>query len=117
MKILIYFVGLSVVSSVYADYAWNDEKKIEVGWAYTKQIMCQDLAFYATDYLKSEIHEKKSKKMLNEIVVAGKMEEDEFSGWRSRAIGITEGIEMTLRIYDNKNSSQYKKIYDLSKCD
>lgn len=45
------------------------------------------------------------------------MTKEELSGYKSRAIGITEGLEKALRIYDKNYSSEYKKVYSFSRCD
>ena len=116
MKILISIISLFIASSVYGSNEWSDEKKNKAGWKYAKQIECAELAFYATDYQKSETHEKEAARILNEIIASGKMIKDEFSGYKSRAIGITEGIEKTLRIYGKNYPSEYKKVYSFSGC-
>ena len=116
MKILISIVSLFVASSAYGSNEWSDEKKIKAGWKYAKQIECAELAFYATDYEKSEIHEKEATRILNQIIASEKMGKEELSGYKSRAIGITEGIEKTLRIYDKNYASEYKKVYSFSRC-
>ena len=72
MKILISIVSLFVASSVYGSDGWSDEKKIQAGWKYAKQIECAELAFYATDYEKSEIHEKKAWKPNNKKIKTNK---------------------------------------------
>lgn len=72
MKILISIVSLFVASSVYGSDGWSDEKKIQAGWKYAKQIECAELAFYATDYEKSEIHEKKATRILKKFYLRRK---------------------------------------------
>lgn len=116
MKILISIISLFVTSSVYGSNEWSDEKKIKAGWKYSKQIECAELALYATDYKKSEIHEKEATRILNEIIASGKMIKDELSGYKSHALGVTEGIEKTLRIYDKNYPSEYKKVYSFFRC-
>ncbi|KDC54775.1 hypothetical protein [Pseudoalteromonas sp. S3431] len=116
MKILISIIFLFVVASVYGSTEWSDEEKNKAGWKYAKQIECAELAFYSNDYKKSEIHEKEANKILNGIIASGKMIKDEFSGYKSRAIGVTEGIEKTLQIYDKNYPSEYKKVYSFFRC-
>jgi hypothetical protein len=95
----------------------SPKERTEIGWEYAKQIECIEISFYAKLFSEYDLHNLKAKKLIRSLILSGKIEnEKELIGYKARGIGRTEGIEKTLNMYGNNQPSDYKKIYDYSRC-
>lgn len=116
MKIIRLLLSMSIAITAYGNEEWSMDEKIKAGWEYAMQIECSGLAFNAEEYEVSEMHDKKAKMMFEDIISTGGMDSSDLSGYKIRALGINDGIEKTLRIYNKNHPYQYQKIYVMSEC-
>lgn len=113
----ILMVTLLLLSNTGLTGTLSPKERTEIGWEYAKQIECIEISFYAKLFSEYDLHTLKAKKIIENLISSGKIDnEKELIGYKARGIGRTEGIEKTLNMYGSNQPSEYKKIYDYSRC-